>query len=62
MYFTQRGPEIVILLAGADKSSQAKDIQAAQVLARQIKALPGEGNTSLATIPNNAAKHFMFLR
>ncbi|NMG32406.1 addiction module toxin RelE [Aromatoleum evansii] len=29
MYFTQRGLEVVILLAGGDKSTQAKDIQTA---------------------------------
>ena len=37
LYFTHRGMEIVILLAGGDKSSQAKDIQIAQELARQLK-------------------------
>ncbi len=37
VYFTLRGLEIVILLAGGDKSSQAKDIQIAQELARQLK-------------------------
>jgi len=37
VYFTFRGLEIVILLAGGDKSSQTKDIQAAQDLARQLK-------------------------
>jgi putative addiction module killer protein len=37
VYFTLRGLEIVILLAGGDKSSQTKDIQAAQDLARQLK-------------------------
>ena len=37
VYFMHRGLEIVILLAGGDKSSQAKDIQTAQELARQLK-------------------------
>jgi putative addiction module killer protein len=37
VYFTVRGLEIVILLAGGDKSSQAQDIQIAQELARQLK-------------------------
>ncbi len=37
LYFTIRGLEIVILLAGGDKSTQAQDIQNAQKLARQIK-------------------------
>ena len=36
VYFTQRGVEIVILLAGGDKSTQAADIKAALALARQI--------------------------
>ncbi len=36
VYFTQRGAEIVILLAGGDKSSQAADIKSALALARQI--------------------------
>ena len=37
VYFTLRGLEIVILLAGGDKSSQTKDIELAQDLARQLK-------------------------
>jgi putative addiction module killer protein len=37
VYFTWLGQEIVILLAGGDKSSQAKDIETAQQLARQLK-------------------------
>jgi putative addiction module killer protein len=37
VYFTQRGLEIVILLAGGDKSSQAKDIKAALRLAKELK-------------------------
>lgn len=36
VYFAQRGLEIVILLAGGDKSTQAKDIHAALELARQL--------------------------
>lgn len=36
VYFTQRGRELVILLAGGDKSSQAKDIKVAIGLARQL--------------------------
>lgn len=37
VYFTLRGLEIVILLAGGDKSSQIKDIELAHDLARQLK-------------------------
>ncbi len=36
VYFTRRGREIVILLAGGDKSSQPKDIRTAQRLARGL--------------------------
>lgn len=36
VYFTQRGLELVILLAGGDKSSQDRDIKAALALARQL--------------------------
>lgn len=36
VYFVQRGIEIVILLAGGNKSTQSKDIKAALELARKI--------------------------
>lgn len=36
VYFAQRGMEIVILLAGGDKSTQGKDIKTALGLARQL--------------------------
>ena len=36
VYFTRRGREIVILLAGGEKSSQNKDIRTAQRLARGL--------------------------
>jgi len=36
VYFTQQGMEIVILLAGGDKSTQSKDIKIALELARQL--------------------------
>jgi putative addiction module killer protein len=36
VYFKQRGQELTILLAGGDKSSQAKDIKAALRLARNL--------------------------
>src|SRR5574337_49456 len=36
VYFQQRGRELIILLAGGDKSTQAKDIKAALRLARDL--------------------------
>lgn len=37
LYFTQQGTDIVILLAGGDKSTQAKDIVTALKLASELK-------------------------
>ncbi|HVK55418.1 MAG TPA: type II toxin-antitoxin system RelE/ParE family toxin [Burkholderiales bacterium] len=36
VYFTKRGREIVVLLAGGDKSTQATDIKTALRLARNL--------------------------
>jgi putative addiction module killer protein len=36
VYFKQRGRELIILLAGGDKRTQAKDIQTALRLARNL--------------------------
>lgn len=36
VYFKRRGHELIILLAGGDKSSQAKDIKTALHLARNL--------------------------
>ena len=36
VYFVQRGLELIVLLAGGDKGSQAKDIEAAKALAKQV--------------------------
>ena len=36
VYFVQRGYELIILLAGGDKASQAKDIRSALKLARDL--------------------------
>lgn len=37
VYFTKRGRELVILLAGGDKSTQTTDIKTALRLARNLK-------------------------
>lgn len=36
VYLTQRGPSLIVLLAGGDKSTQEKDIRAAQELAHTL--------------------------
>jgi putative addiction module killer protein len=36
VYFVQRGQQVVILLAGGDKRTQAQDIQTAIELAREV--------------------------
>lgn len=36
VYFVQRGPLLIILLAVGDKSTQSRDIQTALELARQV--------------------------
>lgn len=40
VYFKKRGQELIILLAGGDKSSQAKDIKVALRLARNLSEEP----------------------
>ena len=36
VYLVQRGHELIVLLAGGDKVSQRKDIEAAKALAKQV--------------------------
>jgi putative addiction module killer protein len=36
LYFLRRGPEVVILLVGGGKATQAKDIELAKRLAKQV--------------------------
>lgn len=36
VYFTRRGDELIILLAGGDKSTQRQDVKAAITLARNL--------------------------
>lgn len=36
LYFLLRGPEVVILLVGGGKATQAKDIELAKKLAKQV--------------------------
>ena len=36
VYFCERGRNVVVLLAGGDKSSQSRDIRTAQELAKQV--------------------------
>jgi putative addiction module killer protein len=36
VYFTRRGATVVLLLCGGDKSSQARDIEAARAMAKEI--------------------------
>lgn len=38
VYFIERGPSLVILLGGGDKSTQSRDIKAALKLAKEIEA------------------------
>lgn len=37
VYFVQRGPVLIVLLAGGDKSTQAHDIRRAKTLARNLE-------------------------
>ena len=38
LYFTQRGLEIIVLLCGGDKTTQARDIKAAQAIAAELES------------------------
>ena len=37
VYFVQRGSELIVLLCGGDKSTQAEDIEEAKALATEIE-------------------------
>jgi putative addiction module killer protein len=36
LYFLRRGPQVIILLCGGDKSSQARDIRRAKAIALEV--------------------------
>lgn len=36
LYFTRRGGEVIVLLCGGDKSSQARDIVRAKAIAKEL--------------------------
>ncbi|MFW5783494.1 MAG: type II toxin-antitoxin system RelE/ParE family toxin [Spirochaetota bacterium] len=36
VYFTRRGPEVILLLVGGDKSTQRRDIERARELAKAL--------------------------
>ncbi len=40
LYFTRRGSILIVMLAGGDKSSQARDIKRAQRILKQLEAAP----------------------
>ena len=37
VYFVQRGSQLIVLLCGGDKSSQAADIEEAKALAKEVE-------------------------
>jgi putative addiction module killer protein len=37
LYFTRQGLEVIVLLCGGDKATQARDIEAALAIATQLK-------------------------
>ena len=41
VYFQQRGPTLMLLLCGGDKSTQANDIKRAKLIAARLPQLPG---------------------
>jgi putative addiction module killer protein len=40
LYFTRKGALIIVMLAGGDKSNQARDIKRAQRLLQQLDVQP----------------------
>ena len=40
LYFTRRGSILIVMLAGGDKSTQARDIKRAQRVLKQLESVP----------------------
>ena len=40
LYFTRRGSILIVMLAGGDKSTQARDIKRAQRVLKQLESAP----------------------